>query len=548
MYQGGDYSRVHIFENALTARAGDFAGTYLAVRDLQEIIRLEPASIRPRTIFSLKRVLENPEFSNETQAFFLYREAAAALAFIVMHSDQSLAGQAFSALKDVLGKVTGVARRATAEAVGSLPLTVKGPRTVKECTKEIPKIKWDEILGECGIAADLPVSVAGRCLVVDLKRDSTILVVKLACREHSAVDMHAEVMWMRSLGRAGHEFPRRFDVPLPLKICGAYLLSLMDLPVKLPERLSFHHDRYAICFLAHADYFAYPNGSGPQRRLSPDMFMELMLRNAWLFGRLASLGIVHSAPIPLFHNRIQAHRRQDHGLYEWWRGGRLDRWLASCTYPNFGASGIRDFEHLIAFNGSPRELYRHIGAQILGLLLVAGSYFRNAEPVRVGLDTQRNPVDARDLFDGDLLKLVVEGVFLHYYQAFAGLEFDRSTSFDFDVDNLCCRMIEEMGVDRHMEEILRVVDQDRMSDEQLREFLMERGYSEERAAQFKKGVEDITLITGPHLGGFNDRISLPELIDSVGAISALCIAGRCLAQRAQAPSHGPAKAPDSNPG
>ncbi len=42
----------------------------------------------------------------------------------------------------------------------------------------------------------------------------------------------------------------------------------------------------------------------------------------------------------------------------------------------------------------------------------------------------------------------------------------------------------------------------------------------------QKGVADIVIYSGPHLGGFNDTISLPELIESVSAMSALCIVGR----------------------
>lgn len=87
-------------------------------------------------------------------------------------------------------------------------------------------------------------------------------------------------------------------------------------------------------------------------------------------------------------------------------------------------------------------------------------------------------------------------------------------------------MIEEMGVDRHMVEVLRAVDQRQMSDGQFREFLVERGYSEHQAAGFSKGEKDIEILTGPHLGGFNDRISLPELIEFVALASALCMAGK----------------------
>jgi hypothetical protein len=65
-----------------------------------------------------------------------------------------------------------------------------------------------------------------------------------------------------------------------------------------------------------------------------------------------------------------------------------------------------------------------------------------------------------------------------------------------------------------------------MSDKEFSKFLGERGYSEDEIKGFKKGVEDITIYTGPHLGGFNERISLPELIESAGTMAALCIAGR----------------------
>ena len=109
----------------------------------------------------------------------------------------------------------------------------------------------------------------------------------------------------------------------------------------------------AIAFVAHRDYFIYPNDgdadSGEVR--------EILGRNAYLMGRLTARGIIHDAPIPLFHNRTQRMRRDDQGRYQWFRAGRLDRWLDSCAFPNLGRSGLRDFEHLIAFcGGKPSAL------------------------------------------------------------------------------------------------------------------------------------------------------------------------------------------------
>jgi len=279
-----------------------------------------------------------------------------------------------------------------------------------------------------------------------------------------------------------------------------------------------------MAFLAPKDYFSYPNDHRPGRRLHPDQFLGVMSRNAWLFGKLTAHGIVHSAPIPLFHNRVQRNRRQDGGYYEWQRGGRLDRWLHSCRYPNFGVTGIRDFEHFISFNGPSRQLCYHIGTQLLSLLLTAGSYFRNKDIARLGIDERGNAVDARDLFDRPFFQEVILDIFSNYYRAFTGKDLEGNPPFQ--IGDLAFRMIEEMGVDRHMEEILRVVDQEGMSEGVFREFLISRGYREEEIRDFRKGEQDIVIHTGPHLGGFNERISLPELIESVGAMSALCIAGK----------------------
>ncbi|RLC26278.1 MAG: hypothetical protein DRH21_02575 [Deltaproteobacteria bacterium] len=68
--------------------------------------------------------------------------------------------------------------------------------------------------------------------------------------------------------------------------------------------------------------------------------------------------------------------------------GRLDAWLHSCRYPNFGPTGIRDFEHLITLKSKSQKLYEYIGSHILSILLVIGSYFRNHEAERFGLDEQ----------------------------------------------------------------------------------------------------------------------------------------------------------------
>jgi len=147
------------------------------------------------------------------------------------------------------------------------------------------------------------------------------------------------------------------------------------------------------------------------------------------------------------------------------------------------------------------------------------------------------PVDARDLFIQSIFRELIETVFRRYYTGFVGHSPDHAAMASLDLDRLTERLVDELGMDRYMEEVFRAVDQRQMSDEELTEFLVGRGLSEEEASSLQRGVEDITLLTGPHLGRFNDRISVPELIQCVSAVSALCVADRFMMERCILDSH-----------
>jgi len=519
-----------LIENVLNAEAYDFTAKYMAVSELLTLFRSNPEVIRSETITALKGVFKDSTISRQTQSYFLYKDAAKALCSIIVQSDGGqLKEQASHALMNVLSTTAGYPLRAAAESLGSLPFRVHGPKISKERVENVPDVEWQNIPEEMGIRNENAPALIGRSLVSATNQDNSLLVVKLAQAENSRQSLYREAAWMEYLGSQGFSFPVRFNIPVAIKLQGSHVFRLENIPVRSPEGLKLHPDHYAIGFIAHKDYFTYPNNYGTERSLTTDEFMEVMFRNAWLFGKLTSRGIVHSAPIPLFHNRVQRHRRADNGLYEWQRAGRLDRWLGSCCYPNFGITGIRDFEHFIPVTGHSRNLYRYIGNHLLSLFLVAGSYFRNKDKEKVGFDRRGKPVDARDLFDKHFFKELVQGIFTHYFHGFVGREFSGTLPFDFD--ELTALMIDEMGVDRHMGEILRVVDQREMTNEQFRNFLYERGYPELEVRDFQKGLKDITIYTGPHLGGFNQRISLPEFIESVGSMSALCIFGRYLEER-----------------
>jgi hypothetical protein len=294
-----------------------------------------------------------------------------------------------------------------------------------------------------------------------------------------------------------------------------------------------------MAFTAPPGYYHYPNDVRPGRLPKPAAFVEMMELNAGLLGALAARGMIHTATVPLFHNRIQGGRRPDQGIYEWRRLGRLDRWLESSLYPNFGASGLRDFEHFEAVDlgptsgngngygkghvlGPPDTAYK-IGDHALGLLLVAGSHFRAKNPGLRGLDEHNEPVDARRLFDHGLLTKAIRTVFTAYVRGFTGLE---NGGCPLNACALAGRMVEELGVDRHMEEVIRARDQAAMPRERFRNLLVAGGFSPVQADGIRHGRADVTIVTGPHLGGFNSQTSLPELSLFAAAVAGLSVSRR----------------------
>ena len=512
-------------ETVLTNTDYGFSAKYLAVCHLHGLAGAQPERIGPKTIAGLESLFYNRAVSDQTQAYFLFKEAAGALCSVLAClPHDACARKAHDAIMNMLSRTTGHAQRAAAEALGALPFTITGTGPKQEARREPPVISWQAFLAETKVSCEGLPRFMGRSLVVKTTGKDSLLVVKLAGERDKPESLLHEAAWLNHLGRNKDAFPVRFHVPKTVPVRGRFLFRLMDLPVPETGRKKRHGKGFAIAFLAHPDYFSYPNEADRKRQLGSEEFLETILRNAFLFGKLTGLGIIHGAPVPLFHNRAQGARRDDQGLYLWQRAGRLDRWLWSCRYPNFGCSGIRDFEHLETYRGPARKAYLPMGAQLLSLFLVTGSYFRMKDSRRVGFDPGGRPVDVRQLFHKPLLVKIIQGVFHHYYNGFVGKPFNGTVPVNFS--NLADRMVDEMGVDRYMEEILRVADQQEMTDNAFVDFLVERRVPMAEAVQMKKGAEDITLYTGPHLGGFNQQISIPELIESVGAMAALCLYGR----------------------
>ncbi len=518
-------------EEAILCRNGDFSALYVNICSLRDLVGEHAYLARRRTVEALADVLSGRRHDSQKQALFLYKEAAGILTKMGEGNgvDEASARQAISALTRIVFETKGYAHRAAAEALGSLPVCVAGPNLDFKVDGDVPTVTVAELLSSQGIKAPSTFFSAGRSLVFRNTKTAGLFVIKMARAQDTPGQLKNEAAWMEYLQREPYMSRANCTVPHPVEIDRSHLFK-----VRCGEMVKFlckqvHPERYAVGFHAPPGYFSYVNDG-----LQAPHFKRTVLKNTWVLGKLTAAGIVHTAPIPLFHNRVQRDRRSDNGIYQWPRAGRLDRWLYSCSYPNFGLSGIRDFEHLISFRGKSRLLYEQIGSHFLSFLLVVGSYFRNKDRTRVGVDQRGRPIDARELFDRVLLRELIDTIFKSYYVGFVGKKF--SGKFLINCDRLTSRMVEEMGVDRHMVEVLRIADQNQMSDEEFRDFLLDRGLAPGEIAGLRRGAREIEILTGPHLGGFNDRISLPELIEFVATAAALCIAGKFQEDKREQPT------------
>ncbi len=514
---------IELIEKRLINGEFDFQGTYMAVKSLVNGIMSCPESVTERTVNALAGVIESKRFESQKQSFFLYREACEALVHIldVAEKDHHPACMIIPLMEKVLWQSINNRHRAVAEVLGALPLKIQGPS--QKSDSSYTEISFQELISELKITDSNKMQWQGRSLLGESFLMKTG-VIKFVRKDEDPFKIIIEPWWMNFLKTGLPSYDVKFDIPVPFMKNGRYLLKIKNIPYSISVKDNLHPGYFAIAYTATKQYFNYPNGKTFQKkRIKEQELKKIFMNNAWLLGRLSSLGIVHTALIPLFHNRVQQERRDDGGIYQWERGGRLDQWLESCRYPNFAVSGLRDFEHLKSLETS-KKLHHYIGSHLLSLILVLGSCFRNIKPDARGFDSRGNPVDTRYLFDRDLFDEIVNIIINMYYQGFTGRCIENKY-FSFPVE-LINRLIDEMGVDHHMEEILRIDDQNRMDMDEFTKFLLTRGMGMDEIASCEKGRKDIRILTGPHLGGFSERISVPELIDFIFSCAALCVSGR----------------------
>ncbi|WDP88605.1 MAG: SidJ-related pseudokinase [Desulfobacter sp.] len=524
-------------ENFLAGPVRDFSAAYMAVKYLADHIRNHPETITGTTIEVLAGVIESSRFQKQKQVLFLYGEAADAMVSMAILPQFPVSAPIIPRLLAMLDRAQGKRLRAVSQALGRLPvsftqeLALPGPDT--DAPEPAMEIDFDTLAGALACRREVSFAWKGRSLA--LKTGQTILgIIKFAHSPENIRELLSEAIWMEqlndSLPQPGVALPR------PFQLRGRLLFKLSgNLPPGGPASIK---KGICIAFIPCPGYYDYPNHH--PERFTPDLLKAIFFKNAEFLGRLSRAGVFHTALIPLFHNRVQRNRRNDNGAYLWEHGGRLDQWLDSCRFPNFAASGPRDFEHLdaTAASSGSGKLRHYIGEHLLSFILVIGSCFRNKAPARRGRDGDNRPCDTRDLFHLPLFSELVNGVCRAYFKGLV----DRPCPPDtlLAPRNLIQALISAMGKDEHMEEVLRVRDQEVMDDAAFKTFLTERGLNPD----MEKGLADIVLETGPHLGGFNRPISVPMLIDQLFRFSAFCTAHCYLEGRQQA---GADALPDQQP-
>lgn len=498
-------------ERLFSASRG-YNALFLAAGALENACEESPENLTEEGARMLLACLADPRFENRRTAYFFYERLARILtdAAWKLGPDHPVARLVLHGVSTLCGEASGPRHMAVCTACRCLAPRKAALPPAGPCPA--PDLRsLAEVLKEAGFPPNTAAHPAGRSLLFHHR--SQTLVIKCTRPGEDPAGLSAEWHWMRALAPI---LPAGSHVPTPV---GPALMRMTGLP---PEAAS----DTAMAFLTTPAYFTYPNE--PTAPMETEQATEVLKAAAFLFGHLAARGILHTAPVPLFHNRVQTDRRDDEGIYLWQKGGRLDRWLASCRFPNFGLSGLRDFEHMETVPElSLSDTYRTMGDQILSLLLVAGSHFRSRES-EAGPSPSPGRTDHRSLFSQDKLTAMLAAIATGYYRGYTGK--DQGHFCSTDVKALARRMTDEMGEDRHMEEILRARDQQTMTEEAFRDFLMERGYSEEEAQCVQKGVADMVLFTGPHLGRFNGKISCPELIEFTATLASITITDGFLAK------------------
>ena len=244
----------------------DFSAKYLAVCRVHTLAGAGPEKIGPGTIAGLESLFYNRAVSDQTQAYFLFREAAGALCSVLARLPHDVcARRAHDALMNVLSRTTGHGHRAAAEALSALPFSIAGITMNPRAQGEPPLMNWQAFLTEARVSCEGLPRFMGRSLVVKTARKDRLLVVKLAGEKGKPESLLHEAAWLNHLGHSDYAFPVRFHVPETVSVQGKFLFRLTDLPLprngeeKTPWKGTCH------CFSGAPGLFLLSKRSRPKK-------------------------------------------------------------------------------------------------------------------------------------------------------------------------------------------------------------------------------------------------------------------------------------------
>ena len=206
-------------EAILNCRPLSFSAAFMVVGKLRDLLEAHPEVALPRTVDTLGRIISGTDFIRKRQAFFLYKAAAEVLVVIARQTPSAgLSAEALARLQQVVRTGAGPAHRASAEALGTLPVSIAGPAFDPPPAKPIPRIGWKGILQRAEVAvSEVPV-LMGRSLVAPVEESDSILVVKFSKTRDGIPGLNAEAAWADRLRKLGNRFSYRFDIPKPIQI------------------------------------------------------------------------------------------------------------------------------------------------------------------------------------------------------------------------------------------------------------------------------------------------------------------------------------------
>ncbi|MBC8412803.1 hypothetical protein H8E50_03920 [bacterium] len=281
---------------------------------------------------------------------------------------------------------------------------------------------------------------AGRSLIITTEDNRTLVMKFLIDRagldsESMRVEnLEDDARWMAYLGLAKSDLSLESYLPEPLVfnnnryICSMNKMILKGAQLSCLGKVNIDpgHAYYAICYLPAESYLIYLNDNGLQEK----EFSQAALVNIGDLAQLASVGIVHSEPINLYHN---IGHKTKYNISVSSGPGRVDKWLCATEFPNMRLSGIADFEHLLSVK-SISELHHAVSNELFAWVLVVASYYR----IKC-----KSEIDGKALFQ-KYIRILLQKSFNLYYLNFAGTsssELDRCIDWGAAADEMTVYMM-----------------------------------------------------------------------------------------------------------